>query len=379
MEPALISAAVGAAWGAGIALAGHLKNQLTKKRLLDRSDGDPPTLAVVIASRNEEAVIENTIRRVFSSSPPGTRVIVVDESTDSTPDILARLAQEYPDLVVIRDPQVRGKPAALNRALKEVREEVVLFLDADARVDKEYMETCLSLFADPELPAVFTDFEAYNAHRNVPVAFQDLFFSFSRIFVFSGLFWWPMFMNSGMWIRREVLERVGEFRPGSLVDDFDLGIRMARAGIYARYFVGPRLKIQYALTLKDIFLQHARWYTGGIEEMFHEIRRGSFSYVVLMAGLACVVYFPQILMIASAATLSPAPLALVLPGAAAALYSAVGIGYLLSRPSSLREVALNLTVGVPAWYLMLQTSIALSFFRALMGYQGWYRVRRERA
>ncbi len=113
--------------------------------------------------------------------------------------------------------------------------------------------------------------------------------------------------------------------------------------------------------------------------MFREIRKGALSYVFLMAGLACVVYFPQILMIAAAATLSPAPLALVLPGAAAALYSAVGIGYLLSRPSSLREVALNLVVGVPAWYLMLQTSIALSFFRALFGYQGWYRVRRERA
>jgi 1,2-diacylglycerol 3-beta-glucosyltransferase len=172
---------------------------------------------------------------------------------------------------------------------------------------------------------------------------------------------------------------VGKFREGSLVDDFELGIRMAKAGVYARYFVGVRLGIQYALTLKDIFLQHARWYTGGIEEMFHEIKRGAFSYVFLMAGLACVVYFPQILMIAAAATLSPAPLALVLPGAAAALYAAVGSAYLLSRPNSWREAALNIVVGIPAWYLMLQTSIALSFFRALFGYQGWYRVRRERA
>jgi len=379
MEPALASAVVGAVWGAGIALAGHIKNQLTKRRLLAAANKNFPSLAVVIASRNEEAVIENTIHRVFASAPSGTRVIVVDESTDSTPEILARLAQQYPELLVIRDPEVKGKPAALNRALREVKEEVVLFLDADARVDREYMETCLSLFANPDLPAVFTDFVAYNAHRTVPVVFQDLFFSFSRIFVFSGLFYRPTFMNSGMWVRREVLERVGEFRPGSLVDDFELGIRMAKAGIYARYFVEARLAIQYALTLKDIFLQHSRWYTGGIEEMFREIRKGAVSYVFLMAGLACVVYFPQILMIAAAATLSPAPLALVLPGAAAALYSAVGVAYLLSRPSSPREVALNLVVGVPAWYLMLQTSIALSFFRALFGYQGWYRVRRERA
>jgi 1,2-diacylglycerol 3-beta-glucosyltransferase len=379
MGPALTSAAVGAVFGIGIALAGHLKNQLTKKRLLGRSGGAPPSLAVVIASRNEEEVIENTIRQVFSSSPPGTRVIVVDESTDSTPEILARVAREYPGLVVIRDPEVKGKPAALNRALREVREEVVLFLDADARVDRNYMETCLSLLADPDLPALFTDFTAYNAHRTVPVILQDLFFAFSRIFVFSGLFYRPTFMNSGMWVRREVLERVGKFRDGSLVDDFELGIRMAKVGVYARYFVGVRLGIQYALTLKDIFLQHARWYTGGIEEMFHEIKRGAFSYVFLMAGLACVVYFPQILMIAAAATLSPAPLALVLPGAAAALYAAVGSAYLLSRPNSWREAALNIVVGIPAWYLMLQTSIALSFFRALFGYQGWYRVRRERA
>ena len=181
MEPALISAAVGAVWGAGIALAGHFKNQLTKRRLLASTGGDLPTLAVVIASRNEEAVIENTIRRVFASAPSGTRVIVVDESTDSTPEILARLAQEFSDLVVIRDPEVKGKPAALNRALREVREEVVLFLDADARVNKDYMETCLSLFSNPDLPAVFTDFEAYNVHRTVPVVFQDLFLSLIHI------------------------------------------------------------------------------------------------------------------------------------------------------------------------------------------------------
>ncbi|HIE48414.1 TPA: glycosyltransferase family 2 protein, partial [Candidatus Bipolaricaulota bacterium] len=263
MEPALASAVVGVVWGAGIALAGHIKNQLTKRRLLAAANKNFPSLAVVIASRNEEAVIENTIHRVFASAPSGTRVIVVDESTDSTPEILARLSQQYPELLVIRDPEVKGKPAALNRALREVKEEVVLFLDADARVDREYMETCLSLFANPDLPAVFTDFVAYNAHRTVPVVFQDLFFSFSRIFVFSGLFYRPTFMNSGMWVRREVLERVGEFRPGSLVDDFELGIRMAKAGIYARYFVEARLAIQYALTLKDIFLQHSRWYTGG--------------------------------------------------------------------------------------------------------------------
>ena len=165
MEPALVSAALGAAWGTGIALAGYLKNQLTQKRLIRGAGGDPPSLAVVIASRNEEAVIENTIRRVFSSSPPGTRVIVVDESTDSTPEILARLAQEFPDLLVIRDPEVKGKPAALNRALKEVKEDVVLLLDADARVNRDYVQTCLSLFADPDLPALFTDFEEAQHER----------------------------------------------------------------------------------------------------------------------------------------------------------------------------------------------------------------------
>ena len=379
MESALISAAVGALFGTSIAVAGHVKNLMTKARLLRAAGGDPPSLAVVIASRNEEAVIENTIRRVFAAVPPGTRVVVVDESTDSTPEILARLAREFPELLVIRDPDVKGKPAALNRALEEVREEVVLFLDADARVDKEYVDTYLSLFSNPDLPAVFSDFGSYNSHRTVPVILQDLFFSFSRIFVFSGLFYRPIFMNSGMWVRKAVLDKVGKFRTDSLVDDFELGARMAKAGYYAHYFVGPRCLVQYALTLKDIFLQHCRWYTGGIEEMFREMRKGELSYVFLMAGLAFVVYFPQILMIASTVLLSPTPVRLVLPGAAAALYSAAGLAYLFSQPRSPREIVLNLAVGIGVWYLLLQTSIGLSFFRALFGYRGWYQVKREKA
>ncbi|MBC7092391.1 glycosyltransferase, partial [Candidatus Bipolaricaulota bacterium] len=127
--------------GVGFLLAGlgYLKTRWATRRLTRLRGRDDASVAVVIATRNEENVIENTLRTLLTTAPPGVRVLVVDESTDATPEILRRLTLEFPNLELLSDPQVRGKPAALNLALDHVTEDIVLLLDADARVDGAFL------------------------------------------------------------------------------------------------------------------------------------------------------------------------------------------------------------------------------------------------
>lgn len=367
--------------GVGFLLAGlgYLKTRWATRRLTRHRGRDDASVAVVIATRNEESVIENTLRTLLTTAPPGVRVLVVDESTDATPEILRRLTLEFPNLELLSDPQVRGKPAALNLALDHVTEDIVLLLDADARVDGAFLAEYTALFANPQVQAVFADFSSYNARRSLPVVFQDLFFAFAKAFVFSGLVWRPVFMNCGVFVRREVFHQVGKFDPRTTVDDFDLGIRMAKQGLHAAFVLGRRCHIQYALGLRDLFRQHCRWYTGGIKKMFEEIGRGDLSYVVVMAGVGMVVYFPQMALILGGALSNPFLVAVVLPGAMSALWAAATFAYLLHRPQSGREVLANVVLGFPAVYLLLQAAIAVSFFRAFTSNHSWYKVRRERA
>lgn len=367
----------GLALGAASASFGYLKNRAALKLIADR----PPShksLAVVIATRNEEDVVENTIRCLLNGAPPEARVLVVDESTDSTFRILKGLMREFPNLEAIRNPGIPGKPDALNAALDRISEDIVLFLDADARVDWSFVETYLRAFSDPEVIGVFADFQAYNRKRSFPVVLQDVFFSFAKTFFFSGLLSRPLFMNCGLFIRREVFEVVGKFNPYTLVDDFDLGLRMRKRGLGVRFVPGPKCGIQYALTLRDMFGQHRRWYTGGIREIQEEIRQGRYLYILVLVGAGVAMLFPLIVISLGYIFPSGALRHTVLPVALSTLYFAALSGYLLQTHPGLREATLGALLGIPVIYLFTLGAMLVSLVSAQR--RGtWYKVKRERA
>lgn len=73
---------------------------------------EPLALSIVIPAFNEEDNIEVVIREsveVLSNLTPTWDIVVVDDvSTDATPEILDRLAQEIPQLTVIRNEENIG-------------------------------------------------------------------------------------------------------------------------------------------------------------------------------------------------------------------------------------------------------------------------------
>lgn len=373
MNPSILSFLTGTGVGAALAVLGEWKNRHTLRRL-KAGAGPGGKLSIVIASRNEEAVIENTIRTLAANATPDTEIVVVDGSTDSTSQILARLAKEIPNLKVLTDPHRTGKPAALNYALQHVTGDIVLFLDADARMDREGLTFYPSLLNNPKVKAVFADFAAYNARRTWVIEAQEFFFSFARTFVFSGLFWRPVFMTCGLFVRKEALKEAGSFDPQTLVDDFDLGIRLARAGIIVPFVAGPRCLIQYAPSLRDLFNQFLRWYTGGVQEMKDEIKRGDLSYLLLMAGLGLLIYAPQTMLLVDGLRGEWLLVSLALPGVLGLLWAAATMANVLIRP----RLRSSLLWAFPFLYLWIQVTVAVSFFRSFRRGHRWYKVQRER-
>ncbi len=102
-------------------------------------------LSVIIPAYNERQTIEEILRRVKEAPlDPDLNVekeiIVVDDgSTDGTREILARIAEEQPDVKVIMHEQNQGKGAAIRTALQHITGDYVIIQDADLEYDpREY-------------------------------------------------------------------------------------------------------------------------------------------------------------------------------------------------------------------------------------------------
>lgn len=363
-----------------LAFLGYLRN-ISSSRVLkaDSKKCHGSNVAIVMATRNEEQVIEHTIRTLLSAAPGSLRVIVVDESADATFSVLKKLSTHFPNLVVLRHEGPPGKPTALNIGLDHVTEDIVLFLDADARFHWTSIEPYVRAFRDPKVAAVFANFVSYNAKRTLAVVLHDVYFSFAKAFIFSGLFSRPTFMNSGFFIRREVLDGVGKFDPETIVDDFDLCLRMGKKGYKARFVHGPKCEIQYAFRLKEMFRQHCRWNTGWIRKLFELMGKGRYEPMLGLGGVGTLVFFPYIALLFGYGLHLPVFLYTVIPVFLSIAYAATLFSYLFYDVRNWREAIFNACLGIFIVYVLLQLTIAVSFIKAFWSRHTWYKVTREQS
>lgn len=96
-----------------------------------------PTLTVLIPAYNEVATIEETLRKVEAVAIEMEIIVVDDASKDETAAIVERFFAGRPLRKLIRQPQNRGKGAALRAGLREASGQVILIQDADSEYDPE--------------------------------------------------------------------------------------------------------------------------------------------------------------------------------------------------------------------------------------------------
>ena len=110
-----------------------------------------PTVTIVTPTYNSAATLANTIESVLGQTYPHLEYIVVDgNSTDNTPEIVARYAND-PRLKYIREPD-KGQTDAINKGWAHATGAVFAWLCAD----------------DSYLPnTVRTAVDAFNSHRQV--------------------------------------------------------------------------------------------------------------------------------------------------------------------------------------------------------------------
>ena len=93
--------------------------------------------SIIIPTYNEEKVIERTLQLLIGLDYPNKEIIVVDDSKDSTPDIVRKF--EKKGVVLIR-PKVRGgRCEARNIGIRESKGDVVIILNADVFLPQDFL------------------------------------------------------------------------------------------------------------------------------------------------------------------------------------------------------------------------------------------------
>lgn len=111
-----------------------------------------PAHTVIIPAYNAEGTIEQAIRSVHAQTSRSFEVIAVDDgSSDTTPELLGRMAADDERIRVIRQPNA-GPSAARNAAIARAAGAYLTFLDSDDLLMPAYLETMAATFArDPRI------------------------------------------------------------------------------------------------------------------------------------------------------------------------------------------------------------------------------------
>ncbi|MFD6137003.1 glycosyltransferase family 2 protein, partial [Isoptericola sp. NPDC060257] len=132
---------------------------MTSRGSAARSAAGPitPRVTVLVPAHDEEEALPRTLRSLADQTlRPGRVVVVADNCSDATTDVARAHGADVVETSGNRD----RKAGALNQALRRVRTDLVLVLDADTTITPRFVEDGLRLLdSRPSLGAVGGVFE----------------------------------------------------------------------------------------------------------------------------------------------------------------------------------------------------------------------------
>ncbi len=226
-----------------------------------------PKISIIIPAYNEETRIESCLDSILASSYKKNKIeiIVIDDgSTDNTLNVLKRYR-----IKVLRQKHL-GKSKALNKGISVAKNDFILVIDADTRVDKDFIKEIVRPFSDKKVGAT-TGIIKLNNNKGILPMFQNIEYGFYNLIrhSFSDLFknsvW---FLGALACYRKKAIKNIGLFKTDSLTEDIDIAMDINREG-YENISAGKAFGYtNVPANLKALYKQRARWWIGALQSLF---------------------------------------------------------------------------------------------------------------
>jgi cellulose synthase/poly-beta-1,6-N-acetylglucosamine synthase-like glycosyltransferase len=239
-------------------ILGHIGlSRLNSERAALPSPREWPLVSIIIPAYNAQKTISDTLKSVASLDYPRKEIIVVNDSSDSTPSI----ARSF-NARVIQNKKRQGKPASLNIAAKAAKGSLLFFLDADTIASRDCLRRMVPWFSQKGVAAVMPRYLLRNGGVIPKLASLENLFTFTllRIHMFFGSM--IGFRGCSVLIKKSVLEK--NPWPETLMEDNHLSATLASLGHSIIWEPLAVTRTSEPGTIRELRKQKTRWGEGAI-------------------------------------------------------------------------------------------------------------------
>jgi len=345
-----------------------------------------PSVSFIVAAYNEAGIIAEKITNSLDLDyPPGSieYIFVTDGSTDDTPAVVTR----FPSIHLLHQSPRAGKSAAVNRAVKQARNEILIFSDANTLLNKEAIRNIARHYFDPKVGGVAGEKKVLSPAGNTGTGNNEdgegLYWQYeSRLKQIDADLYSVVGAAGELFsLRRSLYEPLPS---NAVLDDFVLSLRVAGKGFRIIYEPGAYAMELPSFSLKEEQKRKVRIAAGGFQSIgmltsilaFWRHPRLSylyFSHRVLrwtLSPLCLGLAFLSSIILALQTAANPI---IIAAAAAQTLFYGMAAAYRLPLPGRLKKIA-----KIPYYFTFMNVSVILGFIRFCKGSQSavWEKARR---
>ncbi len=233
---------------------------------------DLPEISFVVCAFNEEDWIRQKISNSLALDYPRSLLqfyFVTDGSDDHTTELVRNYP--YPPDVrwqLLHQPERRGKIAAFQRAMHQIKSAVVVSTDANTLVNPEALRRLAGHFNDPQVGAVAGEKRISMAQKEgASSAGEGIYWKYESLLKKWDAELWSVVGAAGelFAIRTECYEPVP---PDTLVEDFYLTMRIAQRGWRVQYEPGAWATEGASASVAEEMKRKVRIAAGGLQAMW---------------------------------------------------------------------------------------------------------------
>jgi biofilm PGA synthesis N-glycosyltransferase PgaC len=369
----------------GYALIAMILTSIRKEKIIfSNKDFELKSLTLIIAAYNEEAFIEEKIINSLALSYDKNKFkiyIVTDGSTDLT----ASIVKKYPQIIHFHENKREGKIAAVNRIMKYVNTDIVVFSDANTLINEESLLEIMKHYVNPEVGGVAGEKRILNNKKDELAGKGE------------GLYWkYESFLKKIDSRFYSVVGAAGELfsirtnlyqHPGDnvLLDDFIISLKVCLKGYKIAYEPNAFALEKPSYSIKEEQKRKIRISAGGFQSMvilkdlfrFWEYPKLSFLYIShrVLRWTICPLLLPFVLIFnLIQLTISFDYLFFITMISQVALYLFAAVGYLFSK--------INIRIKIfqfAFYFVFMNVSLYRGFYKFLNGKQSvlWDKAKRS--